>query len=56
MTGNLRWVAGALGYLETLAAGPGGSAPTWTAAERGRLSFLSGLFADGPARPLLPTQ
>ncbi|ANC92716.1 transglycosylase [Azospirillum humicireducens] len=56
VTGNLRWVAGALGYLETLAAGPSGSAPVWTAAERGRLSFLSGLFADGPARPLLPNQ
>ncbi|WP_372395987.1 lytic transglycosylase domain-containing protein [Azospirillum sp. HJ39] len=54
VTGNLRWVAGALGYLETLAAGPVGAAPVWTAAERGRLSFLSGLFADGPARPLLP--
>ncbi|QCG91707.1 lytic transglycosylase domain-containing protein [Azospirillum sp. TSH100] len=56
VTGNLRWVAGALGYLEALAAGPGSDAPVFTAAERGRLSFLSGLFADGPARPLLPSQ
>lgn len=61
VSGNLRWVAGALGYLETLAAGPkavavAGSraAPVWTKAERGHLAFLSGLFADGPARPLLP--
>ncbi|PWC38012.1 transglycosylase [Azospirillum sp. TSO35-2] len=54
VTGNLRWVAGALGYLETLAAGPIGATPVWTKAERGRLSFLSGLFADGPSRPLLP--
>lgn len=56
VSGNLRWVAGALGYLETLAAGPGGGGATFTPAERGRLSFLSGLFADGPARPLLPNQ
>ncbi|WP_029008742.1 transglycosylase [Azospirillum halopraeferens] len=54
VTGNRRWVAGALGYLETLAAGPRTAAPVWTKAELGQLAFLSGLVADGPARPLLP--
>lgn len=60
VSGNLRWVAGALGYLETLAAGPrgaapaAGAAPVWTKAERGHLAFLSSLFANAPARPLLP--
>ncbi len=59
VTGNLRWVAGALGYLETLAAGPRHAAPAgvvaaWTPAERGHLAFLSSLFANAPARPLLP--
>ncbi|MBP2232382.1 hypothetical protein J2847_005711 [Azospirillum agricola] len=60
VSGNLRWVAGALGYLETLAAGPqtvsagASAAPVWTAAERGHLAFLSGLFASGPTQPLLP--
>ena len=58
VSGNMRWAARAIDYLRTLAAGPrdrpSGAAPAWGKAELGRLSFLSGLFADGPARPLLP--
>ncbi|MGQ9370166.1 lytic transglycosylase domain-containing protein [Azospirillum sp. ST 5-10] len=60
VVGNRRWVAHALGYLEALAAGPRqpaerrGAAPVWTTAELGRLAFLSSLFADAPAQPLLP--
>lgn len=54
VSGNLRWVAGALGYLEALASGPRSAALVWTKAEKGHLAFLSSLFANGPARPLLP--
>lgn len=43
--GNRRWVGGALDYVAAL----GRSRP-----ERGQLSFLTGLYADSPARPLLP--
>ena len=50
---NMRWVAGALDYLEALADAPPSSAP-WGRAERGRLAFLTSLYADGPAQPLLP--
>jgi hypothetical protein len=59
VSGNMRWAARALDYLRTLAAGPtavasGRNAPSWGRAELGRLAFLSSLFADGSARPLLP--
>jgi hypothetical protein len=52
--GNRRWVDGALAYLETLAAGPARAAPVWGKAELGRLSFLSSLYANAEAQPLLP--
>lgn len=52
--GNRRWVAGALAYLETLAAGPAHAAPVWGRAELGRLAFLSSLYGNAEARPLLP--
>ncbi len=54
VSANLRWVAHALDYLRTLASGPRAATPVWGRAELGRLSFLSSLYADGPARPLLP--
>lgn len=52
--GNRRWVAGALDYLEALADGPPSSSAPWARAGSGRLAFLTSLYADGPARPLLP--
>jgi len=59
VVGNMRWTAHAIDYLRTLAAGPRtatpvSGAPVWGRAELGRLSFLSSLYAGGPARPLLP--
>ncbi|PWC42598.1 transglycosylase [Azospirillum sp. TSO22-1] len=64
VAGNRRWVAHAIDYLRTLAAGPQAAAPAretsaretpvWGKADLGRLSFLSSLYASGPSRPLLP--
>jgi len=54
VVGNMRWTAHAIDYLRTLAAGPRAATPVWGRAELGRLSFLSSLYAGGPARPLLP--
>ncbi|KAA1056843.1 lytic transglycosylase domain-containing protein [Azospirillum argentinense] len=60
--GNRRWVAGAMDYLKTLAAGPQlatsqaapSALPAWGKAELGRLSFLSSLYANAAVKPLLP--
>jgi len=54
VVGNRRWVAHAIDYLRTLAAGPRVATPVWGKADLGRLSFLSSLYASGPTRPLLP--
>ena len=61
--GNLRWVAHAMDYLKTLAAGPQaassqaaapGALPARGRAGLGRLSFLSSLYANAAVKPLLP--
>jgi len=53
--GNRRWVAQALARLdERPATGSAGPVFIWSAAESGRLAFLSSLFADGPVRPATP--
>jgi hypothetical protein len=49
---NRRWVAGALDYVAALAGGP--ASPAWGRPDRARLAFLTSLYADAPARPLLP--
>lgn len=66
VSGNLRWVAHATEYLDTLAAGPKaveaaargdagrGAVAVWGKAELGRLSFLSSLYTNARERPLLP--
>ncbi|WP_236024678.1 lytic transglycosylase domain-containing protein [Arenibaculum pallidiluteum] len=66
--GNMRWVSAAEDYVQALAALPArhnpgqgrGPAPAepWALGrghpDRGRLVFLAGIYANGPARPLLP--
>lgn len=55
---NRRWVAQALARLEappSPTSGPSAADPfAWSRAERGRLAFVASLFANAPARPLLP--